>query len=186
MTRRRTWFVLLIVAGLVAMVAPLAFVYSGVYDVAATRQHTPIVYWGLITSLRQSIQAHAAREAPPPPPDLWEQEVVDRGLVLFDRHCAVCHGAPGRAPDLMGLGLTPPPANLVPVGRDWTPQEIYWTVSKGLKMTGMPAWEFRMSERDRWAITAFVKTMPLLAPAEYEALRSALIPAEMPPAGELR
>ena len=33
----------------------LTFIYSGVYDVAATRQHTAPVYWAFLTGLRQSV-----------------------------------------------------------------------------------------------------------------------------------
>jgi hypothetical protein len=78
-----------------AIAAPIAFVYFGIYDVAATRQHTPPVYWIVISSLHRSIKAHAAREAPPPPPDLGASLRVDAGLRLYDADCAVCYGAPG-------------------------------------------------------------------------------------------
>jgi mono/diheme cytochrome c family protein len=169
-----------VVLVLFGLAAPFAIIYSGAYDVAATRQHTPPVYWALITSLHQSIQAHAAREAPAPP-DLRDATRIDQGLVLYEQLCAACHGAPGRAPDALALGMTPPPANLIPAARSWTAGEIFWTVSKGLKMTGMPAWEFRLDEDEIWAVTAFVKHMASLSPVAYEAQRDAL----MAPAREL-
>jgi mono/diheme cytochrome c family protein len=134
------------------------------------------VYWLFITTLRQSIQAHAAREAPQPP-DLADPALVAMGLILYDRNCMPCHGAPGIAPDPMALGMTPPPPNLVLQAREWRARELYWTVSNGLKMTGMPAWEFRMTERERWAVVAFVKRLATLAPAEYRAERARLMPA---------
>jgi mono/diheme cytochrome c family protein len=34
-------------------------------------------------------------------------------------------------------------------------------------MTGMPAWEYRLSEADLWAVTAFVARLSQLAPAEW-------------------
>lgn len=167
----------------VALSAVFAFIYSGVYDVAATRQHTAPVYWAFLTALRQSVRRHAAREAPPPP-DLADADLIATGLVLYDRHCQPCHGAPGVAPDPLGLGATPPPPNLVLQGRDWPARELYWTVSNGLKLTGMPAWEFRMTEQERWAVVAFIKVLPTLAPAEYEVRRAALAPP--PEAREVR
>jgi mono/diheme cytochrome c family protein len=162
---------------LVVLLAAAAVVYSGAFDMAATRQHTAPAYWVLITALRQSIQAHAAREAPPEPPNLSDAELVTAGLIRYDRYCVPCHGGPGVAPSAVGLGMTPPPPNLVIPARDWTPREIYWTVSNGLKMTGMPAWEFRMTERERWAVVAFVKTLPTLAPAQYRELRNRVVSA---------
>ena len=151
----------------------LGVIYSGVYDVAATRQHTAPVYWILTTSLSRSIQAHAAREAPAPP-NLADPDLVATGLNQYDRYCLPCHGAPGVAPDAAGLGMNPPPPNLVTKARERSAREIYWTVSNGVKATGMPAWEFRMTEQERWAVVAFVKTLPALAPAEYRAARARL------------
>ncbi|CAN5594657.1 hypothetical protein BH23ACI1_BH23ACI1_26050 [soil metagenome] len=173
---RALWKPVLAVVAIVAIAGPAAFVYFGVYDVAATRQHTPPVYYMLIASLHRSIKAHAAREAPLPPADLSDPARVDRGLVLYDANCAVCHGAPGVAPHPLGLGMTPPPANLVIQGRDWTAQELYWTVANGLKMTGMPAWEFRMPEDDLWSVVAFTKAMSHMTPSEYAASQVRLIP----------
>jgi mono/diheme cytochrome c family protein len=176
MARRRRRLILLALLPFVLIGGALAVIYSGAYDVAATRQHTAPVYWLFTTALRQSIQAHAAREAPQPP-DLADPGLVETGLVLYDRNCVPCHGAPGVAPHAIGLGMTPPPSNLVLQARGWRAREIYWTVSNGLKMTGMPAWEFRMTERERWAVVAFVKALATLAPAEYRAERARLMPA---------
>lgn len=155
----------------------LAFIYSGTYDVAATRQHSPPTYWAFATALRQSIRAHAAREAPEPPA-LGNPNLVAEGLVLYDRNCTQCHGAPGIAPDAVGLGMNPPPPNLVVRARNRSARELYWTVSNGIKMTGMPAWEYRMSERERWALVAFMKTMPELTPVRYRADRTRLVPPD--------
>jgi mono/diheme cytochrome c family protein len=161
----------------------LTFIYSGVYDVAATRQHTAPVYWAFLTGLRQSIRTHAAREAPEPP-DLADEKLITLGLVLYDRHCLQCHGAPGIAPDAVGLGMTPPPPNLVLPGRERTARELYWTVANGLKMTGMPAWEYRMEEQELWAIVGFLKAMPTLSPAEYRSQRARLVTADEEYAGQ--
>jgi mono/diheme cytochrome c family protein len=174
---RALWKPVLAVALVVAVAGPPAFIYFGVYDVAATRQHTPPVYYVLIASLHRSIKAHAAREVPPPPADLAAPERVDRGLVLYDANCTVCHGAPGVAPHQLGLGMTPPPANLVIQGREWKPEELYWVIAKGLKMTGMPAWEFRMSDDELWSVVAFVQAMGHMAPADYAASHVRLIPS---------
>ena len=173
--RRRFVRIALVLLVTIVIAGPPLFIYSGVYDVAATRQHTPPVYWALITTLRRSIQAHAAREAPRSP-DLADPGLVEAGLILYDRYCVACHGAPGVAPHAIGLGMTPPPSNLVLPARERQAREIYWTITNGLKMTGMPAWEFRLTERERWALVALVKTFPTLAPAEYRAQRDRLVP----------
>jgi mono/diheme cytochrome c family protein len=180
LTRILVWALILLP---LAAAAAIVGIYSGLYDVAATRQHTAPVYWALITSLRQSIKTHAARESPPPPPELYDAAFAAEGLVLYEEYCLPCHGAPGVAPHPIGKGLTPLPANLLPAARTWSPGEIHWVVKNGLKMTGMPAWEFRMTEREIWSVVAFVRSMRALAPWEYERQRAALVgvPPDDPP-----
>ena len=182
--RSRAARVVLTVVVLTAVAAPPVFVYLGVYDVAATRQHTPPVYWVLISSLQRSIKARATREVPPPPSDLADPLRLGEGLLLYDANCAVCHGAPGQAPHPLGLGMTPPPANLVHPGREWTPRQLFWTVEKGLKMTGMPAWEFRLTADERWSVVAFLKAMPSMAPRDYAVSRASLMVARGVSPGE--
>ena len=53
-------------------------------------------------------------------------------------------------------GLMPPPANLAYTAREWTPAELFWVVKNGIKMTGMPAWEYRLADDDLWAIVAYL------------------------------
>jgi mono/diheme cytochrome c family protein len=163
------WVLLLVASGIGGS---LAYVYSGVYDISATRQHTPLIHWVLSTARRQSIKTHAAGESLPP--DLVDADLVSAGLILFDRHCLQCHGAPGIAPGEIGLGMMPSPPNFAQMGRDLPPKEMYWAISNGIKLTGMPAWELRLSERERWAIVAFLKSSPTLTPAEYRLERDRL------------
>lgn len=117
--------------------------------------------------MRRSISQRAAAIQVPP---LDQQSMIGRGLALFDEHCVQCHGAPGVSPAPFALGLRPAPANLVFTAREWPPAEIFWAVKNGIKMTGMPAWEFRFPEADLWAVVAFVMKLPELSPAAYEAM----------------
>ena len=43
----------------------------------------------------------------------------------------------------------------------------------GLKMSGMPAWRYRLSNADQWAVVAFVQAMPSLDPQAQQAMLSA-------------
>ncbi|WP_406857745.1 c-type cytochrome [Alsobacter sp. KACC 23698] len=146
----------------------LAYVYSGIYDISASGQHTPLVSWLVSTARRQSIQRHAAGIAPPPGYD--DRASVALGQALFERDCVTCHGAPGVAPGAVGLGLNPPPPPAGRMSRAQTAPEIYWAITNGIKMTGMPAWEYRLGESERWALTAFLKSSAALSPTEYRRL----------------
>ena len=161
-----------LVAALVAIffAAAGAFVYFGIYDISATDQHLAPTYRLLDTAMRRSVKQRAADITVP---ELKQPGQVQRGLALYRQHCVQCHGAPGAAPEPFALGMTPAPANLVHTAREWPPAEIFWVVKEGLKMTGMPAWKYRMTDVDIWAIVAFLQELPKLSPEEYRSSKAA-------------
>ena len=79
------------------------------------------------------------------------------GSCISSEHCVQCHGAPGVAPEPFALGLMPAPASLAHTAREWQPAELFWVIKYGIKMTGMPAWAFRLSDDDSWAVVAFLR-----------------------------
>jgi mono/diheme cytochrome c family protein len=160
-----------------AIAGVAAFVQSGVYDVSATNQHLAPTYWLIEATMRRAV---ARRAADIPVPGLDAPETIARGHALYRTHCAQCHGAPGVAPEPFALGMTPRPAPLVQTAREWPPAEIFWVVKYGLKMTGMPAWEFRLADEAIWSVVAFVRELPRLSPREYALLPAP--PATTPPA----
>jgi mono/diheme cytochrome c family protein len=162
----------------VLALAGAAFVWSGVYDVSATDQHLWPTYWTIRAAMERAVAVRARRLEVPP---LDDARRVRRGVGLYREHCLRCHGAPGVAPEPFALGLLPVPENLAHVGRTWSAAEIYWTVKNGLKMTAMPAWEYRLGDEEMWDVVAFVKKMPSLSPDEYERLRELRTPERQSP-----
>jgi mono/diheme cytochrome c family protein len=164
----RTWTriagITLVAVAAAAAVLGVAFVYSGWYDVSATSQHTAAVYKLLDTTMRRSVKL---RTAGMEVPALDSAERVANGFRHYRMHCMQCHGAPGVAPHPFALGMTPAPASLVATARDWSAAEIFWVVRQGIKMSGMPAWQYRMSDAEIWDVVAFMKALPALSPAEY-------------------
>jgi mono/diheme cytochrome c family protein len=146
-----------------------AMLYGGLYDISASDQHLAPTYWALDTAMRHAVRRRAGDISVPP---LDDERLVARGLAHFRAHCVECHGAPGVAPAPFALGMTPAPANLVHTARAWQPAELFWVIKYGIKMTGMPAWEFRMPEEELWAIVAFMQRLPQLSPAQYRALQA--------------
>jgi len=171
----------LVIAALFAATAGGAFVYAGIYNIAATEQHTAPVYWLLDFAMRRSVK-HFSREIAPPP--LMDEARVQNGFRIYREKCVQCHGAPGVAPDDVAYGLTPAPANLVATAREWKASEIYWVIRNGIKMSGMPGWEYRLSDAEIWDVVAFVLRLPALSPksyAEWEA-KPPPLPVELPQA----
>jgi len=143
------------------------FVFWGVYNVSALQQHTEPVYSLLTTALDRSI-SQRAREVDVPP--LEQPSMSERGLRHYRDNCVQCHGAPGVARHDVGKGMTPVPPNLAHTARNRTPAEIFWSIKHGIKMTGMPSWQFIFSDEEIWDIVAFMRQMASLSPTEYQAM----------------
>lgn len=152
---------------LAAALAVLGMIYSGAYDVSAIHQHTRPVHWALDAGMRQAVRLRAKGVKVPP---LDDPALAQRGFLLYRNSCLQCHGAPGVAPEPFARGLMPQPNNLAQTALEWTPAELYWVTKNGLKMTAMPAWEFRYPDEDLWAIVAFLRQLPKLTAGAYEAL----------------
>lgn len=160
----KTVIATLLGAALLALVAAAGFVRLGLYDVSATSSHTGIVYRLLETTLKYSVRARAAGIEVPP---LHEPQRLAHGAACYRDHCLQCHGGPGVAPLDIGKSLQPLPGPLVDAARRWRPEELYWITRHGIKMSGMPAWELRLSESELWAVVAFVDRLAELSPADY-------------------
>ncbi len=154
-------------AGLIAVLGALtgAFVlYSGWYNVGATVQHWQPVYTLLERGMHNSVRHHA-RDIQAP--DLAAPQMLRRGAILYRAHCLQCHGAPGVAPAAIGMSMQPVPGSLVDASKRWKAGEMYWITRHGIKLSGMPAWAFRMSDGDLWSVVAFLGELPALSPQAY-------------------
>jgi len=140
------------------------FIYSGIYNVTATREDPAPIYHLVHIAMHRSVKVHADDIRPP---DLDEPGRVKRGFVLFRAYCVQCHGAPGVAPDAFAFGLRPlaPPLN-VPA-REVPSKQLFWVVKNGIELTAMPAWVDRLDDQQIWDVTAFLKQLPTLSPADY-------------------
>jgi mono/diheme cytochrome c family protein len=159
----------LLVAGVLGLLGLVALIRSGWYDVSALGQHWQLSYTTMERAMRYSVQHHARTVTAPP----FTQEMLLRGATVYREQCVQCHGAPGIAPDSIGLSLQPLPGPLVHMTRRWKTEEIYWIISNGIKMSGMPAWRYRLSADELWAVTAMVTRLPALSVRDYAALQEA-------------
>ena len=148
----------------VGLGATAVVVYGGLFEVGATRQHWQISYSVLETAMRNSVKLRARDIAEPP---LSDERMALRGAACFQAKCVQCHGAPGVRQDDIGLGMQPLPGPLVDARQHWQPRELYWLVRHGLKMTGMPAWQYRLADAEIWELVAFMQHLPDLNTQQY-------------------
>lgn len=151
-----------------AVIGTSAFIWSGAYDISVTGQHLQPVYRLLEKTMHQSVKRRAHDTVVPA--DLGGAQRFARGAACYRAKCESCHGGPGVAPDDMGRSMQPLPGPLVDAAPRWSEAELHWIVRDGIKMSGMPAWRFRMSDDDIWSVVAFLERLPQLTPADYRAL----------------
>ncbi|SDL94458.1 Cytochrome c2 [Oryzisolibacter propanilivorax] len=166
--RRVRLFLVVAATGGVLLLAALGsaalLLYTGVYDVSATRQHWQPVYSTLAYAMQRSVK-HRARDIEEPP--LADPLRLLRGAACFQAKCVQCHGAPGVSQGDVGKSLQPLPGPLVDARQHWRPRELYWLVRNGLKMTGMPAWQYRLKDDEIWDVVAFMQHLPELNASQY-------------------
>ena len=154
----------------VEAIGGLLFLASGMYNIAADQPHFALAHWILETGKTRSVEFRGGGEKAP---NLADPALVKKGLVLYRTNCQPCHGAPGVAEEQIGRGINPKPPPLAVAVNNWTDSQLFWITSHGLKMSGMPAFDARLSETDLWAIVASLRRMAFLSPAEYAELAAA-------------
>ena len=142
-----------IIAIVIAVLCILGFIYSGIYNVAATSPDSPLVAWILQETRESSVRSRASGLKVPAG---FDKINTDRVYFVFHSICATCHGGSGPVSN----GLNPYAPNLAESARELSPQAIFWIVRNGIKMTGMPAFGKTYADDEVWMITAFVKQLP--------------------------
>ncbi|MDE2488987.1 MAG: cytochrome c [Alphaproteobacteria bacterium] len=166
---RLTWSLgALIAAGVLAGVVGLVEVAGG-FDTAATHPFPQPATWLVHRTMIDSVKWRA--QSVSPPPKFTEPQVM-AGFRDYDADCAMCHGAPGVGRQPWVAGMDPPPPYLLDAANRWRPEELYFIVSEGVKMTGMPAWRKALPKDEIWNIVAFLEAMPRTTAADYARLRA--------------
>ena len=85
-------------------------------------------------------------------------QTVEKGSKLYQSLCVACHGTSGHGDGVAAAGLNPKPANFY--SEDFRKQPegaVYWKLSKGRGV--MAGYESMLTEEDRWALVAYLKSL---------------------------
>lgn len=115
--------------------------------------HSPLLAVERSPSWDVPLQAQQ-RNNPIPP----TQDSIGRGILMYAKHCQVCHGSrgDGDGPSSQSLGVTP--TNFLdPAMQLQSDGSLYWKITVGRR--AMPNWQLLLSEEDRWHVVNFLRTM---------------------------
>jgi mono/diheme cytochrome c family protein len=175
------WLWTAIALAMTALVLGGVFIFTGIYNVAATSPHLAPVKWIMETVTDRSVESHARGITAP---NLDDSAMFHEGFEHFQEMCVECHGAPGIERSEMARGLYPKAPRLTRAAKEMSAAELYWVTKNGVKMTGMPAFAPTHTDDQIWAITAFLEKLPAIDSAGYDSLEQKWVDTHLRDEGE--
>ena len=144
----------------------------------------------------RSLDAHIEKANIPAPPIQPSEDNLVTAAKLYRDNCAGCHGLPNQPPPAIS-GNFYPDATLMFKGKGVTddpPQESYWKVKNGIRLTGMPTFKGILDDTQMWQVALFVANadkLPdsakmLLVPEPPAAAEASAAPAAAPKGSALK
>ncbi len=119
--------------------------------------------WLATTALNALILREATTK---PNPVAYTDANFIAGVKLYAANCAVCHGAASGPASNIARGLYQKAPQLARYGvADENPGDVYWKIAHGIRMTGMPAFDGALTQKQMWQLVLFLQNMHYLPPA---------------------
>lgn len=163
---KRTILTIIITLAVIAAMSVM-FMYSGAYDISQLTPHNTITKWMIRTTTHNSINKRLKGLKVP---EMNDTNMIMQGFIHYNQMCISCHGAPGISPNEMTKGLYPKPPKFYKSDDMPDPDEAFWIIKNGIKMTSMPAFGPTHTDNKIWEITDFlVNKINKMSPEEYQA-----------------
>ena len=128
-----------------------AFLAGGFAPVATASR--PLPFEKQLTNM--ALNAKVQKEMPKTVPIEANEANYMAGAREYLINCAVCHGAPGKEKTAIARGEFPIPPELLQ-GKGVTddpPNETFWKVANGIRLTKMPGFNKGLSQTQMWQIS---------------------------------
>ncbi len=149
-------FILGIFLGILVIAGGVYFYFSSGHAPVATSA-PPIPFEKTLS--RVGLHAYLDKLPHPAPQVPADETNLISGAKVYKEQCATCHGLPNEPKTAVALGMYPAPPQLFHgVGvTDDDAWESYWKVENGIRMSGMPAFKERLTEKQIWQVVVLVK-----------------------------
>jgi mono/diheme cytochrome c family protein len=104
--------------------------------------------------------ADGVKENPPQATD----ENITAGATLYLYHCGGCHGVPSNPASQFQRSFYPPAPGFFRDMPDMDDKSTFYVIQRGIRWTGMPAWDRTLSDQQIWQIVVFFDNMHKLPP----------------------
>ena len=105
-------------------------------------------------------------------PRAVDDRIMAEAREHWTEHCSICHGIDGRGDAVIGRSMYPPVPNMTEAQtQQKTDGEIFYIVSNGVRLTGMPAWQGEDSPEEIWDLVSFIRHLPQLTPGEIKEMK---------------
>jgi len=86
-----------------------------------------------------------------------DPDAVAAGAILFEQHCAECHGKSAE-------GTRKAPSLRAPEVQNAAPGTLFWLLTNGVVRKKMPVWS-KLPEPQRWQLVRYIKSLGVAVPA---------------------
>ena len=174
MKKTAEYLIVIVVLAAVIAIGLGAFVYSGIYNIGADDHHTRPVFAVMQALRNRSIHERSEHIKVP---NLNDPQLILKGAGQYAAMCTGCHLRPGMENSELRKGMYPQPPNLSKVHVD--PQDAFWVIKHGIKMSAMPAWGMAGHDDPTiWSMVSFIEKLPGMTPAQYKAIVAKAPPDE--------
>ena len=145
-----------ILMGMLLIVGSVYFYFSsGRAPVATSAPPMPLEK----TLARIGLHAYLDKLPHPEPQVPADEANLISGAKVYKEQCATCHGLPSEPKSAVATGMYPAPPQLfqgtgVTDDDAW---ESYWKVENGIRMSGMPGFKDRLTEKQIWQVAVLVR-----------------------------
>ena len=93
-----------------------------------------------------------AKDHDKPNPYVGQTDAIAAGQIVFEEHCAKCHGANAEGTKKR------PPLRSERVQQQATPGDLHWLLVNGNMKKGMPSWA-KLPDPQLWQVITFLKSL---------------------------
>jgi thiosulfate dehydrogenase len=141
----------LVLATLILAGGVFYYFYSGMAPVATADPSMPFEK----KLVNMALDAHIEKQRIPPSPVPADETNFLAGAVVYKQNCALCHGLPNQSPTDFSTTMFPRPPQLFHgTGvTDDPASETYWKTSNGIRLSGMPSFNNKLSDTQMWQVS---------------------------------